>query len=84
MVSIIILQAVSKVWFGLGYLFVVFMLYGLTSTLGAYVVSLFAKSQVYQSLRPILKALLTPSARGFRLRSRHFRCDVLIVYYCLP
>lgn len=45
-ISIIILQAVSRVWYGLGYLFVVFVLYGLTSTLGAYVVSLFAKSQV--------------------------------------
>ena len=45
-VATIILQAVSQVWFGLGYLFVVLTLYGLTSTLGAYVVSLFAKSQV--------------------------------------
>ena len=45
-VSIIILRAVSDVWYGLGYLFVVFAFYGLTCTLGSYVVSLFAKSQV--------------------------------------
>ncbi|MCJ1287874.1 hypothetical protein MMC26_007226 [Xylographa opegraphella] len=45
-VSIIILRAVNDVWYGLGYLFVVFALYGLTCTLGSYVVSLFAKSQL--------------------------------------
>ena len=45
-ISIIILRAVNDVWYGLGYLFVVFALYGLTCTLGSYVVSLFAKSQV--------------------------------------
>ena len=45
-VSIIILRAVSDVWYGLGYLFVVFAFYGLTCTLGSYVISLFAKSQV--------------------------------------
>ena len=45
-VSIIILRAVNDVWYGLGYLFVVFAFYGLTCTLGSYVVSLFAKSQV--------------------------------------
>jgi len=45
-ISIIILRAVNDVWYGLGYLFVVFAFYGLTCTLGSYVVSLFAKSQV--------------------------------------
>ncbi|MCJ1419949.1 hypothetical protein MMC32_006305 [Xylographa parallela] len=45
-VSIIILRAVNDVWYGLGYLFVVFAFYGLTCTLGSYVVSLFAKSQL--------------------------------------
>jgi hypothetical protein len=42
----IILRAASDVWYGLGYLFVVLFLYGLTALLGAYVVSLVAKSQL--------------------------------------
>lgn len=45
-ISIIILRAVNDVWYSLGHLFVVFAFYGLTCTLGSYVVSLFAKSQV--------------------------------------
>lgn len=41
-VAIIIFTAVSDIWYGPGYLFIVFMLYGLSATLMAYVVSLFA------------------------------------------
>lgn len=50
-ISIIILRAVNDVWYGLGYLFVVFAFYGLTCTLGSYVVSLFAKSQVRDAVQ---------------------------------
>lgn len=53
-VSIIILRAVNDIWYGLGYLFVVFAFYGLTCTLGSYVVSLFAKSQVSHIVWPRL------------------------------
>ena len=42
----IIFRAVSHIFYGLGQLFVVLVLYGLTSTLLAYVVSLFANSQL--------------------------------------
>ena len=45
-VAIIILRSMSSVFFGLGYLFLVFILYGLTSTILAYIISLFAKSQL--------------------------------------
>ncbi|KAL9117183.1 MAG: hypothetical protein Q9187_006284, partial [Circinaria calcarea] len=45
-VSIIILRARSDAWYYPGYLFVVLFLYGITSTLYSYVVSLFAKSQL--------------------------------------
>ena len=43
---IIIFRAVTHIFFGLGQLFVVLVLYGLSSILLAYVVSLFAKSQL--------------------------------------
>ncbi|KAF3911216.1 hypothetical protein ABW20_dc0102971 [Dactylellina cionopaga] len=45
-VSTIILAASSSVWWNIGYLYAVFMLYGLASVLFAYVVSLLAKSQL--------------------------------------
>ncbi|KOC09391.1 ABC transporter [Aspergillus flavus AF70] len=44
--AIIIFRAVSDVWYNPGYLFVVFFLYGLCSTLLAYLVSLFSRSQL--------------------------------------
>ncbi|EAW12681.1 putative ABC transporter [Aspergillus clavatus NRRL 1] len=44
--AIIIFRAVSDVWYHAEYLFVVFFLYGLCSTILAYVVSLFSKSQL--------------------------------------
>ena len=44
--AVIVFRAVSDIFFGLGELFVVLLLYGLTSTLLGYVVSLFAKSQL--------------------------------------
>ena len=44
--AVIIFRAVSDIFYGLGELFVVLLLYGLTSTLLGYVVSLFAKSQL--------------------------------------
>jgi ATP-binding cassette, subfamily A (ABC1), member 3 len=44
--SVSIIRAVTNVFYGLGYLFFVFFLYGLVGTLGAYVVSLFAGSQL--------------------------------------
>ncbi|EEP78972.1 conserved hypothetical protein [Uncinocarpus reesii 1704] len=43
---IVIFRAVSDTWFHLGYLFVVLLLYGIASTLFAYVVSILAKSQL--------------------------------------
>ena len=45
-ISIIIFTGVSGVWYGPGYLFVVFAFYGLSATLMAYVVSLFTTSQL--------------------------------------
>jgi ATP-binding cassette, subfamily A (ABC1), member 3 len=42
----IIFRAVSNVWYHLEYLFVVFFLYGLASTLLSYVISLVSKSQL--------------------------------------
>ena len=45
-IAIIIFRAVTGIFYGPGQLFVVLMLYGLTSTLFGYVVSLFARSQL--------------------------------------
>lgn len=44
--SIVIFRGVTNIWYHLEYLFVVFLLYGLASTLLSYVISLFAKSQL--------------------------------------
>ena len=44
--SVIIFRGVTNIWYHLEYLFVVFFLYGLASTLLSYVISLFAKSQL--------------------------------------
>ncbi|KAL4868540.1 hypothetical protein BDV12DRAFT_197234 [Aspergillus spectabilis] len=44
--AIIIFRAVSDIWYHIGYLFVVFFLYGLCGTLCSYLVSLFTKSQL--------------------------------------
>ncbi|KAL4926063.1 putative ABC transporter [Aspergillus undulatus] len=44
--AVIIFRAVSDIWYHIEYLFVVFFLYGLCSTLCAYLVSLFTKSQL--------------------------------------
>jgi len=41
-----LLSASTPVWFGLGYIFFVLLLYGLTSSLLSYVISMFAKSGV--------------------------------------
>ncbi|KAK8045272.1 ABC transporter [Apiospora rasikravindrae] len=43
---IIIFAALSNVWYHVAYLFLIFMLYGLASTLFAYVISLFCKTQL--------------------------------------
>ncbi|EXJ93852.1 hypothetical protein A1O1_02245 [Capronia coronata CBS 617.96] len=45
-ISVIIFRAVSDIWYHIEYLFVVFFLYGLASTLLSYVISLFSKSQL--------------------------------------
>ncbi|KAJ9663808.1 hypothetical protein H2198_000568 [Neophaeococcomyces mojaviensis] len=45
-ISVIIFQAVTSVWYNIGYLFVVLFLYGLASTLLSYVISLFSRSQL--------------------------------------
>ncbi|KAI1622059.1 ABC transporter [Exophiala viscosa] len=45
-VAIIIFRAVSDVWYHIEYVFVVFCLYGLASTLLSYVISLFSRSQL--------------------------------------
>ena len=45
-VAIIIFQAVTSVWYHIEYLFVVFFLYGLASTLLSYVISLISRSQL--------------------------------------
>jgi ABC-type multidrug transport system ATPase subunit len=44
--SIIIFTAVTDIWYGPGYLFVVFVFYGLSATLASYVISLFTTSQL--------------------------------------
>ncbi|KAK7931416.1 ABC transporter A family member 3 [Apiospora marii] len=43
---IIIFATLSSVWYHVAYLFLIFMLYGLASTLFAYVISLFCKTQL--------------------------------------
>lgn len=45
-VTVIIFQAVTDVWYHIEYLFVVFFLYGLASTLLSYVISLISRSQL--------------------------------------
>lgn len=45
-VAIIIFATATDLWYHVGYLFVVFLLYGLASTLLSYVISLFARSQL--------------------------------------
>ena len=45
-IAIIIFTAVTSVWYHVGYLFVVFFLYGLASILLSYVISLFSRSQL--------------------------------------
>ncbi|KAI9887393.1 MAG: hypothetical protein M1823_000818 [Watsoniomyces obsoletus] len=45
-ISVIIFAASSSAWYHIGYLFVVFMLYGLASTTLSYIISLKAKSQL--------------------------------------
>ncbi|KAI9791584.1 MAG: hypothetical protein M1816_003670 [Peltula sp. TS41687] len=45
-IAVIIFAAANSTWYHLGYLFVVFILYGLASTTLAYVISLFSKSQL--------------------------------------
>ncbi|KAA8574696.1 hypothetical protein EYC84_003946 [Monilinia fructicola] len=44
--SVIIFAAASSVWYHVGYLFIIFALFGLASTLLSYVVSLFASTQL--------------------------------------
>ena len=61
-ICIIILNAANKFWYHLPYLFVVLCCYGLASILYAYVISLFAKSQV--SYLPVDKVLTDSSACG--------------------
>ena len=45
-IAIVIFRAVSDAWYHIEYLFVVFFLYGIASTLLSYVISLFARSQL--------------------------------------
>ncbi|EXJ91967.1 ATPase [Capronia epimyces CBS 606.96] len=45
-VAVIIFRAVTGIWYHIEYLFVVFFLYGLASTLLSYVISLFSRSQL--------------------------------------
>ena len=45
-VAIIIFSSVTDIWYHLEYVFVVFFLYGLASTLLSYVISLFSRSQL--------------------------------------
>lgn len=46
LVVFIIFAAQSDVWYNVGYLFIVFILYGMTSILMSYIISLFAKTQL--------------------------------------
>lgn len=45
-VSIVIYRAATDSWYHIEYLFVVFFCYGLASTLLAYVISIFSRSQL--------------------------------------
>lgn len=45
-ISVVLFAAATSVWYHVGYLFVVFFLYGLASILLSYVVSLFSRSQL--------------------------------------
>ncbi|TPX07074.1 uncharacterized protein E0L32_010969 [Thyridium curvatum] len=44
--AVILFAALSKVWYHVGYLFLVFALYGLAMTLQAYLISLFSRNQL--------------------------------------
>ncbi|KAI9803912.1 MAG: hypothetical protein M1825_001792 [Sarcosagium campestre] len=44
--AIVIFAAKSSAWFNIGYLFLVFLLYGISSTLLSYVISIFSRSQL--------------------------------------
>lgn len=45
-IVVILYATLSSVWYHVGYLFLIFMLYGLAATLMAYVISLFCKTQL--------------------------------------
>jgi ATP-binding cassette subfamily A (ABC1) protein 3 len=45
-ISVIIFAAASNIWYHVGYLFIIFALFGLASILWSYVVSLFARTQL--------------------------------------
>ncbi|PVH98722.1 P-loop containing nucleoside triphosphate hydrolase protein [Periconia macrospinosa] len=45
-IAVIVLAASSPVWFGLGYIFFILVLYGVTATLLSYIISMFARSAV--------------------------------------
>jgi hypothetical protein len=44
--AVIIFAAAVKAWYHVGYLFIVFLLYGIASTTFAYIISMFARSQL--------------------------------------
>lgn len=68
-ICVALLAGLASVWYNVGYLFVVFMLYGLASILLAYVISLFSNNQVCPS----------------HLRSdAHYACtDTNVTAFCL-
>ncbi|KAF2396588.1 ABC transporter [Trichodelitschia bisporula] len=89
--SVIILAAsTSAAWFGIGYLFVVFSLYGIASTLLAYLLSFIAKSQLSafafaaggQAFMVVmyLTAYMTITANG---NPENYESEILIAHWTI-
>jgi len=84
-IAIIIFAVASSVWYHIGYLFVVFLVYALSSILLSYVVSMFAKSQLaafalaaaYQAVMVSTKPI---KASLYQQANNHL---VLIILYCI-
>ena len=88
--AVIIFRGVTGIWFGLGQLFVVLVLYGLTATLIAYVVSLFARSQLaafasaaaFQAITLLLYMIAYLSVFTYAPVNQ-FQNDLLVVHYTM-
>ncbi|EPS40521.1 hypothetical protein H072_5599 [Dactylellina haptotyla CBS 200.50] len=89
-ISTIVLAASSSVWWNVGHLYAVFMLYGLAAVLFAYVVSLLAKSQLaafamvagYQAVMFLLYMIGYMSVLTYSPIENQNR-DIIIVHFAM-